>query len=105
FVMAMLTVDAQGDPERNEERLAVIADHLGFSWAELARELEFDEDRIQQIRVENPNSLQEQSHALLKHWVEREGENATGVLLGLAPLHSRVTNLNDSELLFCRQQV
>lgn len=58
---------------------------------ELARELEFDEDRIQQIRVENPNSLQEQSHALLKHWVEREGENATGVLLGLAPLHSRVT--------------
>ncbi|XP_048851670.1 ankyrin-2-like isoform X2 [Brienomyrus brachyistius] len=86
-------VDAQGDPERNEERLAVIADHLGFSWAELARELEFDEDRIQQIRVENPNSLQEQSHALLKHWAEREGDNATE-----SNLNRKLTKINRMDI-------
>lgn len=45
---------------------------------ELARELEFSEDDIQLVRTENPNSLQEQSHALLQHWVEREGKHATG---------------------------
>lgn len=45
---------------------------------ELARELEFNEDEIQLVRTQNPNSLQEQSHALLQHWVEREGKHATG---------------------------
>ena len=30
------------------------------------------------MRTENPNSLQEQSHALLQCWVEREGKHATG---------------------------
>lgn len=50
---------------------------------ELARELEFGEDDIQQVRTENPNSLQEQSHALLQRWVEREGKHATGHLLFL----------------------
>uniref|UniRef100_A0A8C9TEY4 Ankyrin 2 n=1 Tax=Scleropages formosus TaxID=113540 RepID=A0A8C9TEY4_SCLFO len=65
------------DAERREERLAVIADHLGFSWTELARELDFDEDEIQFIRVENPSSLQEQSHVLLKRWAEREGKHAS----------------------------
>lgn len=45
---------------------------------ELARELEFSEDDIQSVRTENPNSLQEQSHALLQRWVEREGKHATG---------------------------
>lgn len=45
---------------------------------ELARELEFSEDDIQSVRIENPNSLQEQSHALLQRWVEREGKHATG---------------------------
>ncbi|MFT7807796.1 ankyrin-3-like isoform X4 [Arapaima gigas] len=71
------TVDEDEDPERREERLAVIADHLGFSWTELARELDLDEDEIQHIRVENPSSLQDQSHALLKHWLEREGKHAS----------------------------
>ncbi|XP_069487124.1 ankyrin-2 isoform X40 [Ambystoma mexicanum] len=65
------------DQERTEERLAHIADHLGFSWTELARELDFTEEQIHQIRVENPNSLQDQSHALLKYWLEREGKHAT----------------------------
>uniref|UniRef100_A0A8D0FRY5 Ankyrin 2 n=1 Tax=Strix occidentalis caurina TaxID=311401 RepID=A0A8D0FRY5_STROC len=65
------------DPERTEERLAHIADHLGFSWTELARELDFTEEQIHQIRIENPNSLQDQSHALLKYWLERDGKHAT----------------------------
>ncbi|XP_070272964.1 ankyrin-2 isoform X29 [Myotis yumanensis] len=70
--------DAQ---ERMEERLAYIADHLGFSWTELARELDFSEEQIHQIRVENPNSLQDQSHALLKYWLERDGKLATDTSL------------------------
>ncbi|XP_050971028.1 ankyrin-2b isoform X29 [Labeo rohita] len=70
-------VDPQDEADRKEGRLAVIADHLGFSWSELARELEFSEVQINQIRNENPNSLQDQSHALIRLWKEREGNNAT----------------------------
>ncbi|XP_025763538.1 ankyrin-2 isoform X6 [Oreochromis niloticus] len=69
--------DWQEDADRKEETLAIISDLLGFSWTELARELEFSEDDIQLVRTENPNSLQEQSHALLQRWVEREGKHAT----------------------------
>ncbi|XP_038126940.1 ankyrin-2 [Cyprinodon tularosa] len=69
--------DWQDDIDRKEETLTIIADLLGFSWTELARELEFSEDDIQRVRIENPNSLQEQSHALLQRWVEREGKHAT----------------------------
>uniref|UniRef100_A0AAY4EQP3 Ankyrin 2 n=1 Tax=Denticeps clupeoides TaxID=299321 RepID=A0AAY4EQP3_9TELE len=69
--------DPQEEDERKEGRLAVIADHLGFSWTELARELEIGEDQINQIRTENPNSLQDQSYALIKCWTEREGKNAS----------------------------
>ncbi|XP_072480754.1 ankyrin-2 isoform X23 [Notamacropus eugenii] len=67
----------QDDQEHIEERLAHVADHLGFSWTELARELDFTEEQIHQIRIENPNSLQDQSHALLKYWLERDGKHAT----------------------------
>ncbi|XP_074486289.1 uncharacterized protein ank2a isoform X7 [Sebastes fasciatus] len=70
-------LDWQDDADRKEETLAIVADLLGFSWTELARELEFSEDDIQYVRAENPNSLQEQSHALLQRWVEREGKHAT----------------------------
>lgn len=45
---------------------------------ELARELEFDEEQVNQIRIKNPNSLQDQSHALVRLWTKREGTNATG---------------------------
>ncbi|NXW36735.1 ANK2 protein, partial [Phaetusa simplex] len=69
--------DQQDEQERTEERLAHVADHLGFSWTELARELDFTEEQIHQIRIENPNSLQDQSHALLKYWLERDGKHAT----------------------------
>ncbi|XP_051757281.1 ankyrin-2b isoform X5 [Ctenopharyngodon idella] len=68
-------VDPQDEADRKEARLAVIADHLGFSWSELAQELEFSEIQIKQIRNENPNSLQDQSHALIRLWKEREGKN------------------------------
>ncbi|XP_058496163.1 ankyrin-2-like [Solea solea] len=72
-----MSVDWQDDADRKEETLAIIADLLGFSWTELARELEFSEDDIHLVRTENPNSLQDQSHALLQRWVEREGKHAT----------------------------
>ncbi|KAM8939032.1 ankyrin-2 [Pelodytes ibericus] len=71
------TQDLEEDQERTEQRLAYIADHLGFSWTELASELDFTEEQVHQIRVENPNSLQDQSHALLKYWLERDGQSAT----------------------------
>ncbi|XP_043917494.1 ankyrin-2 isoform X6 [Protopterus annectens] len=73
--------DPQEERGRKEERLACIADHLGFSWTELARELDFTEEQIHQIRIENPNSLQDQSHALLKYWLERDGKHATDATL------------------------
>uniref|UniRef100_A0A8C8GYF0 Ankyrin-1-like n=1 Tax=Oncorhynchus tshawytscha TaxID=74940 RepID=A0A8C8GYF0_ONCTS len=43
---------------------------------ELARELQFSVDDINKIRVENPNSLLEQSSALLNLWATREGKRA-----------------------------
>ncbi|XP_061101395.1 ankyrin-2-like isoform X1 [Conger conger] len=70
-------VDPEEIIERKEQRLSIVGDHLGFSWTELALELEFSSDCIQQIRAENPTSLQDQSHALLKLWVEKEKENST----------------------------
>ncbi|XP_060730211.1 ankyrin-2b isoform X17 [Tachysurus vachellii] len=74
-------LDPQDELDRKEGRLAVMADHLGFSWTELARELEFDEEQVNQIRVKNPNSLQDQSHALIRLWTKREGTNATESIL------------------------
>ncbi|KAB5518649.1 hypothetical protein PHYPO_G00168390 [Pangasianodon hypophthalmus] len=70
-------VDWNDDADRKEEILSIIADLLGFSWTELAKELEFNENEVHQVRVENPNSLQEQSAALLQRWSEREGKHAT----------------------------
>lgn len=51
---------------------------ISCPFTELARELKFSEERINLIRAENPNSLQDQSHALLRLWAEQEGEQATG---------------------------
>uniref|UniRef100_A0A670ZDK1 Ankyrin 1 n=1 Tax=Pseudonaja textilis TaxID=8673 RepID=A0A670ZDK1_PSETE len=44
--------------------------------AELARELQFGVDDINRIRVENPNSLLEQSMTLLNLWTSRGGQSA-----------------------------
>ncbi|XP_034026212.1 ankyrin-1a isoform X2 [Thalassophryne amazonica] len=62
--------------ERTELKMAVIAEQLGLSWAELARELQLSVDDINKVRVENPNSLLEQSSALLNLWATREGKRA-----------------------------
>ncbi|XP_045577475.1 ankyrin-2b isoform X7 [Salmo salar] len=86
-------VDSQDEAERKEERLEIIADHLGFSWTELARELEFSEEKVNLIRLENPNSLQDQSHALLKLWTDREGKNVTE-----ASLIKRLTKINRMDI-------
>ncbi|XP_053537224.1 ankyrin-2b isoform X9 [Ictalurus punctatus] len=90
-------VQSQADPQdeldRKEGRLAVMADHLGFSWTELACELEFDEEQVNQIRVENPNSLQDQSHALIRLWTKREGTNATE-----STLISKLTKINRMDI-------
>ncbi|XP_057214019.1 ankyrin-3 isoform X41 [Triplophysa rosa] len=67
----------QSPCERTDLRMAIVADHLGLSWTELAREMEFTVDEINHIRVENPNSLTTQSFMLLKKWVSRDGKNAT----------------------------
>uniref|UniRef100_A0A8C6YCN6 Ankyrin 3 n=1 Tax=Naja naja TaxID=35670 RepID=A0A8C6YCN6_NAJNA len=64
----------QSPCERTDIRMAIVADHLGLSWTELARELNFSVDEINQIRVENPNSLIAQSFMLLKKWVTRDGK-------------------------------
>uniref|UniRef100_A0A8K9WMI5 Ankyrin 2a, neuronal n=1 Tax=Oncorhynchus mykiss TaxID=8022 RepID=A0A8K9WMI5_ONCMY len=61
--------------------------------SELARELEFNEDEIQEVRTENPNSLQEQSHALLQRWAEREGKHATE-----ESLIKRLTKINRMDI-------
>ncbi|XP_062418046.1 ankyrin-2b isoform X17 [Pungitius pungitius] len=86
-------VDREDEAENQEQRLAIIADHLGFSWTELARELDFSEERINVIRVENPNSLQDQSHTLLKLWAEREGKHSTE-----ATLRKRLTKINRMDI-------
>ncbi|XP_054132874.1 ankyrin-3 isoform X6 [Melozone crissalis] len=70
-------IGPQSPCERTDIRMAIVADHLGLSWTELARELNFSVDEINQIRVENPNSLIAQSFMLLKKWVSRDGKNAT----------------------------
>ncbi|XP_029921438.1 ankyrin-1 [Myripristis murdjan] len=62
--------------ERTELKINIISEQLGLSWAELARELQFGVDDINRIRVENPNSLLDQSSALLNLWASREGKRA-----------------------------
>ncbi|XP_028329963.1 ankyrin-2b isoform X34 [Gouania willdenowi] len=87
-------LDPHDEAERKEQRLAILADHLGFSWVELARELDFSEEKINQIRNEHPNSLQDQSHALLKLWAESEGTHPTAE----AALIRRLTKINRMDI-------
>ncbi|XP_055360051.1 ankyrin-3-like isoform X37 [Betta splendens] len=74
---ASLALRPQSPCERTDLRIAIVADHLGLSWTELARELDFSVEEINFIRVENPNSLTAQSFMFLKKWVHRDGKNAT----------------------------
>uniref|UniRef100_A0A1A8JZK4 Ankyrin 3a n=1 Tax=Nothobranchius kuhntae TaxID=321403 RepID=A0A1A8JZK4_NOTKU len=75
--IAEIKPSPQSPCERTDLRMAIVADHLGLSWTELAREMNFTVDEINHIRLENPNSLTAQSFMLLKKWVGREGKNAT----------------------------
>ncbi|XP_077481135.1 uncharacterized protein LOC144092352 isoform X38 [Stigmatopora argus] len=75
--LAEPALSPQSPCERTDLRMAIVADHLGLSWTELARELDFSVEEINSIRVENPNSLTAQSFMLLKKWVQRDGKNAT----------------------------
>ncbi|XP_047677201.1 ankyrin-3-like isoform X2 [Tachysurus fulvidraco] len=70
-------IGPQSPCERTDIRMAIVADHLGLSWTELAREMNFSVEEINHIRMENPNSLTAQSFMLLKKWVTRHGKNAT----------------------------
>ncbi|EHH28446.1 hypothetical protein EGK_18884 [Macaca mulatta] len=63
------------DRRRTPTPLALRYSILSESTPELARELQFSVEDINRIRVENPNSLLEQSVALLNLWVIREGQN------------------------------
>ncbi|XP_053319005.1 ankyrin-1 isoform X3 [Spea bombifrons] len=79
--------------DRIDMKMAVISEHLGLSWAELARELQFEMDDINKIRVENPNSLLEQSAALLQLWASRQGPDAK-----LEDLYTALRNIDRSEI-------
>ncbi|XP_073444975.1 ankyrin-1 isoform X2 [Dendrobates tinctorius] len=79
--------------DRFDMKMAVISEHLGLSWAELARELQFEMDDINRIRVENPNSLLEQSAALLHLWATRQGSNAK-----LEDLYTALRNIDRNEI-------
>ncbi|XP_071655542.1 ankyrin-1 isoform X10 [Patagioenas fasciata] len=79
--------------DKADQKMVDIAEQLGLSWAELARELQFGVDDINRIRVENPNSLLEQSMALLNLWVSREGKG-----IKIESLYTALRNIDRSEI-------
>ncbi|XP_058271343.1 ankyrin-1 isoform X5 [Hemibagrus wyckioides] len=80
--------------ERTELKITLISEQLGLSWTELARELQFSVDDINRIRVENPNSLLDQSSALLNLWAIREGKRAQIV----ENLYGALRNIDRSDI-------
>ncbi|NWU63144.1 ANK1 protein, partial [Pterocles burchelli] len=82
-----------GSTDKADQKMVDIAEQLGLSWAELARELQFGVDDINRIRVENPNSLLEQSIALLNLWVSREGKGVK-----IESLYTALRNIDRSEI-------
>uniref|UniRef100_A0A4X2KRM1 Ankyrin-1 n=1 Tax=Vombatus ursinus TaxID=29139 RepID=A0A4X2KRM1_VOMUR len=87
------TLGSLSGTDRADMKMAIISEHLSLSWAELARELQFGVEDINRIRVENPNSLLEQSSALLNLWVIREGKNAK-----MENLYTALRNIDRSEI-------
>ncbi|NXW49702.1 ANK1 protein, partial [Nyctiprogne leucopyga] len=79
--------------DKADQKMVDIAEQLGLSWAELARELQFGVDDINRIRVENPNSLLEQSIALLNLWVSREGKSVK-----IESLYAALRNIDRGEI-------
>ncbi|XP_057675824.1 ankyrin-1 isoform X7 [Corythoichthys intestinalis] len=86
----LATVNAM---ERTEVKINMISEQLGLSWAELARELQFGVDDINRIRVENPNSLLDQSAALLNLWAGREGKRAK-----MESLYTALKNIDRADI-------
>ncbi|KAK0138733.1 Ankyrin-1 [Merluccius polli] len=84
--------------ERTELKMALIAEQLGLSWAELARELQLSVDDINKIRVENPNSLLEQSSALLNLWATREGKRAKSEYMRLESLYVALKSIDRMDI-------
>uniref|UniRef100_A0A4W6BYR2 Ankyrin-1 n=1 Tax=Lates calcarifer TaxID=8187 RepID=A0A4W6BYR2_LATCA len=87
---SLATVNAM---ERTEIKINIISEQLGLSWAELARELQFGVDDINRIRVENPNSLLDQSSALLNLWASREGKRAK-----MESLYTALKNIDRADI-------
>uniref|UniRef100_A0A4W2BUL6 Ankyrin-1 n=1 Tax=Bos indicus x Bos taurus TaxID=30522 RepID=A0A4W2BUL6_BOBOX len=87
------TADFLSGTDQADMKMMLISEHLGLSWAELARELQFSVDDINRIRVENPNSLLEQSLALLNLWVTREGQDAK-----MENLYAALRNIDRGEI-------
>uniref|UniRef100_A0A8D0KKB0 Ankyrin-1 n=1 Tax=Salvator merianae TaxID=96440 RepID=A0A8D0KKB0_SALMN len=81
------------EKDRTDMKMAVIAEYLGLSWAELARELQFSIDDINRIRIENQNSLLEQSMALLNLWTSRGGQSAN-----MENLYKALRNIDRGEI-------
>ncbi|KAK6293941.1 hypothetical protein J4Q44_G00362670 [Coregonus suidteri] len=81
----------QSPCERTDLRTAIVADHLGLSWTELAREMDFSVDEINHIRVDNPNSLTTQSFMLLKKWVSRDDESCSSSIAQVTELSQVIT--------------
>ncbi|KAI4879694.1 hypothetical protein NFI96_032023 [Prochilodus magdalenae] len=79
--------------DRTELKITLVAEQLGLSWTELARELQFGVDDINRIRVENPNSLLDQSSALLNLWASREGKRAK-----MENLYGALKNIDRSDI-------
>ncbi|XP_077008693.1 ankyrin-1 isoform X2 [Tamandua tetradactyla] len=92
-ILSESTLGFLSGTEQADMKMAIISEHLGLSWAELARELQFSVEDINRIRVENPNSLLEQSAALLNLWVIREGQNAK-----MENLYTALKNIDRSEI-------
>ncbi|XP_069733469.1 ankyrin-1 isoform X6 [Phaenicophaeus curvirostris] len=87
------TFGSLSSTDKTEQKMVDIAEQLGLSWAELARELQFGVDDINRIRVENPNSLLEQSMALLNLWVSREGKSVK-----IENLYAALRNIDRGEI-------
>eukprot|EP00070_Physeter_catodon_P031032 XP_028337926.1 ankyrin-1 isoform X4 [Physeter catodon] len=92
-ILSESTLGFLSGADRADMKMAIISEHLGLSWAELARELQFSVDDINRIRVENPNSLLEQSVALLNLWVVREGQDAK-----MENLYAALRNIDRGEI-------
>ncbi|XP_061922207.1 ankyrin-2b isoform X5 [Entelurus aequoreus] len=80
-------IQGQDATECPKQTFLMTADHLGFSWAELARELGLSQEKIDLIRTENPDSLQDQSYALLNHWMKEEGATETALIKRLTEIN------------------